>query len=68
MITIADFKSNREYELELYRRARAMPDLKAAFSQSLQWFEKVWYGMHPVSRRDLERYAGLQEKMMRFVD
>ena len=68
VITIEDYKSNREYELELRRRARAKPDLESAFSQSLQWFEKVWYGMQPVSRQDLDHYASLQERMMRFVE
>jgi hypothetical protein len=68
VITIEDYKSNREYELELHRRAREMPDLTSAFSHSLQWFEKVWYGMHPVSQRDLDRYASLQERMMRVVE
>jgi hypothetical protein len=67
-ITIEDYKSNREYELELQRRARQMPDLTSTFSDSLQWFEKVWYGMHPVSQQDLDRYASLQERMMRFVE
>lgn len=68
MITIEDSKSNREYERELHRRARGQPDLLSAFSRSLHWFEKVWYGMHPVSRHDLNRYAILQQRMMRFVE
>ena len=68
VITIEDYKSNREYERELHRRAREMPDLTSAFSQSLQWFEKVWYGMHSVSQQDLDRYASLQERMMGFVE
>ncbi|MEO6034775.1 MAG: DUF4129 domain-containing protein [Verrucomicrobiota bacterium] len=45
-LKIAKFKSNREYEGELRRRARALPDLQDAFGQNVTAFDRVWYGRH----------------------
>src|SRR6185295_19083589 len=49
MIRIAKFKSNREYEIELRRRAHAHPQLLDAFARNVSVFERVWYGMYDVS-------------------
>jgi hypothetical protein len=49
LILIAKFKSNREYERELNRRARGQADLLGAFGQNLVMFENAWYGMHDVT-------------------
>ncbi len=49
LITIARFKSNRDYEYELNMKARAMPDLLEAFAQNLRIFESIWYGMHEIT-------------------
>jgi hypothetical protein len=48
-ITLARFKSNREYGLELRRRARERPEVVAAFGRLLGSFEPVWYGAHEVT-------------------
>jgi hypothetical protein len=45
-IVIARYKSNREYERELYRKAHHAPDLLAAFSGNMHLFEGIWYGAH----------------------
>ena len=49
LLVIAKFKSNREYERELARRARAQPELVEAFGRNVALFERIWYGRHEVS-------------------
>jgi hypothetical protein len=56
MIRIAKFKSNRDYEQELRRRARAVPELQAAFAENVGIFDRVWYGLHDVSQEGLQRF------------
>lgn len=63
-ITIEKFKSNREYEMELHRRAHQKKALLAAFSKSREIFECVWYGMYKIQRSDLDNYAAVQKRMM----
>ncbi len=64
LITIEKFKSNREYEMELYRRAHQKKALLSAFSKSREIFECVWYGMYKIQRSDLDNYAAVQKRMM----
>ncbi len=64
LITIEKFKSNREYENELYRRAHQKEALLKAFSKSSEVFERVWYGMYEINRPDLDQYAAIQKRMM----
>lgn len=49
VIVIARFKSNREYERELYRKAHHAPELLAAFSGNMHTFEGIWYGNHQIT-------------------
>jgi hypothetical protein len=56
MIAIAIFKSNREYESELRRRARAGPEAQAAFSQNVAVFDRAWYGLHEVTPDALQEF------------
>ena len=63
LITIEAYKSNREYEQELRRRAHEKKTLLAAFSKSVGLFERVWYGMHSLSRADVIHYLSLQKGM-----
>ena len=64
LITIEKFKSNREYEIELRRRAHQKEGLLKAFSKSREVFERVWYGMYKISRPDLDHYAAIQKRLM----
>jgi hypothetical protein len=64
LITIETFKSNREYEMELHRRAHQKEGLLPSFSKSREIFERVWYGMHKISRPDLDNFAAIQKKVM----
>ena len=50
LISIARFKSNRDYERELIRRAHAIPNLTAVFGNNISLFERVWYGPHEAHR------------------
>jgi len=45
-LTIARYKSNREYGAELSRRAHDRPELVGAFDRCVRLFERVWYGRH----------------------
>jgi hypothetical protein len=64
LITIEKFKSNRDYENELQRRAHQKQALLKAFSKSREVFERVWYGMYDINRSDLDHYAAIQKRMM----
>jgi hypothetical protein len=63
MIAIASFKSNREYEAELRRRARALPALQTAFSQNVAAFDRAWYGQHAVSQEALQQFQANLEQI-----
>lgn len=56
LVIIARFKSNRDYELELRRRARAWPELQGAFAENVGSFDRAWYGMHEVNADSLQRF------------
>ena len=57
-ITLARFKSNRQYAHELERRLRGRPELPALFADSVLLFERVWYGRHAASGETLDRLGG----------
>lgn len=50
LLAIARHKSNRDYLLELRRRARDQGDLQSAFTRNVNRYERVWYGPHPASQ------------------
>lgn len=68
MITIEVYKSNLEYERELKRRAHEHKELLAIFSTSLNFFERVWYGMYRITRPDFDDYATSHQRMMTFAE
>ncbi len=63
LISIARFKSNRDYERELRRRAHAFPALLATFGDNISLFEGIWYGMHEASREMADRFAANLERL-----
>ena len=63
IITIARFKSNREYERELNRRVRLQEDLHRAFSESIRLFEPSWYGMHEVTHDRFARFESCLQRI-----
>jgi hypothetical protein len=68
MITIARFKSNRDYERELNKKSYAMPDLLSAFAQNMRIFENIWYGMHEVTSDIIRQFNENQERIMTFAE
>jgi len=64
MITIEVYKSNREYERELKRRAHGHKELLAVFSTSLNFFERAWYGMYRIAGPDFDDFAASHQRMM----
>ena len=66
LITLALFKSNRDYERELVRKAYFKPELVGAFSQNMKIFEQIWYGMHEVTSEAVERFNENQERIIAF--
>jgi hypothetical protein len=67
MITIEIYKSNREYEQELMRRAHERKELLTIFAKSLNMFERVWYGMYHIPRSEFNDYAENQKRILTFA-
>jgi len=66
-VTIARYKSNLDYAHELSRRAHAEPELLDAFQWCVRVFEHAWYGMHPVSRLQVEDFMNQQQRIADLV-
>jgi hypothetical protein len=58
-------KSNTDYEKELGRKAKHLPDLPPLFAQSRLGFERCWYGANEVTLEDLENYNAVYERIKR---
>ncbi len=67
LITIAKFKSNREYVRELKRRAHDKGALPAMFRDQVRLFDSVWYGRRPVEAQDLHHFEADRERIATFV-
>ena len=63
LIRVAKFKSNRDYEQELRRRARARPELQSAFAENVSVFDRVWYGLHEVTHDALQQFQANVERI-----
>jgi hypothetical protein len=68
LIIIEMYKSNRDYERELFRRAHDKKNLINAFSETVLTFDRVWYGMHKIVRGDVDQYLLDQERIMLLAD
>jgi len=68
LLTIEVYKSNREYERELKRRAHEHQELLAVFSTSLNFFERVWYGMYRIAKPDFDDFAASHRRMITFAE
>ena len=67
MITIEIYKSNREYERELKRRAHDREETLIIFSKSLNLFERVWYGMYRIPRADFDDFSRNLKRISAFA-
>jgi hypothetical protein len=63
LITVARYKSDREYEVELRRRSHARPLLPAVFAENRSLFESAWYGLHEVTPAIMEQFSRNQEQI-----
>lgn len=63
LISVARFKSNRDYARELHRRGHSFTDLLSMFGDNLESFERIWYGLHEVNRELVDRFAANVERM-----
>jgi hypothetical protein len=55
-IAIHPGKTNRDYEGELRRRARAVPGARDLFAANIRAFERVWYGTHEATADEIENF------------
>lgn len=51
-ISIHPGRTNREFEVELRRKARSFPEARELFSANVRSFERSWYGVHQVHEED----------------
>ena len=63
LISIARFKSNRDYERELHRRAHSLPHLLSVFGDNVFDFERIWYGRHEINLERVHQFAANVEKI-----
>ncbi len=56
-------KSNREYQTELARRSRSMPEMAPVFAKNVLIFERCWYGGRSVERESLDEFLANLERM-----
>jgi hypothetical protein len=64
LLAIARFKSNRDYEMELRRRAHGVPGLVQCFSENVTILERTWYGRHELERDMVDRFLANQKRIM----
>ena len=63
LITLAKFKSNRDYERELRRRGHSFPELLAIFGDNVLVFDRIWYGLHEVNPGLVSQFADNVERI-----
>lgn len=63
LINLAKFKSNREYERELRRRANGVPELLDCFGEAVRVFERVWYGRQAIDSQLVQQFAANVERV-----
>ena len=63
LITVAKFKSNREYERELRRRGHSLPELLTTFGNNVLVFDRTWYGLHEVNRELVTEFIANVERI-----
>jgi hypothetical protein len=68
IVNIARYKSNKDYEKELGRRAVHASDLATVFSKNILIFESAWYGMHDISPETYRVFNDNSERIMAIAD
>jgi hypothetical protein len=68
LVTIAKYKSNRDYERELKLKAAWSPDLLSAFSHNIVTFENIWYGMHDIQQEIFSDFSKNHTRITALAD
>lgn len=63
LISLARFKSNRDYEHELQRRGHSFPEILALFSENVRVIDRIWYGLHQINTELVGRFAANVERI-----
>lgn len=63
LLTLSRFKSNRDYEREIKRRAHSFPGMVGAFSENLVIFERIWFGIHSVGQETVQQFLNNYERI-----
>jgi len=63
LVSLARFKSNRDYQRELQRRAHAFPKVQTLFGENVSCFDRVWYGRHEATGELVTQFAANVERM-----
>ena len=64
-VSIHAGKTNREYELELRRKARQFAEARSLFGANIAAFEAAWYGLHEVSDENVAAFHARLEGIKR---
>jgi len=67
LLTIHPGKTNREYEIELRRKARSFAEARRLFSVNVAAFERAWYGLHEVTADDAAEFRRRVDAMKQGV-
>ncbi len=67
LITIARYKTNFDYILELRRRGHEHNELISIFSGDVKVFDRSWYGMHEVTGTELDGFINDHERMVKLI-
>jgi hypothetical protein len=68
LLAIHPGKTNREFEVELRRKARQSPAAQELFSANVRAFERAWYGLHDVLEQDTSEFRRRSEEMKSHLD
>ena len=63
LISLAKFKSNRDYERELRRRGHSFPGLLSMFGDNVLVFDRIWYGMHEINQELVQQFLARVEQI-----
>ncbi len=68
MLSVAKYKSNRDYVSELRRRVHEKKDLVSIFTANVTLFDKAWYGMYEVTMNDIDAFSSNYERITAFAE
>lgn len=63
LLTLHAGRTNREFEIELRRRARESQQACELFSLNVRAFERAWYGLHEVPAEDAKGFRQRAEEI-----